>query len=88
MADEKKKMAGEMLEDQVAKTSDALSQTKKDAEKLATDSKDEVCRFCFIQNLNFVDSQNYLKCKINQAYLILIAWETKISIKFISPCSN
>jgi hypothetical protein len=45
LADEKKKMASEMLEDQVAKTTDALTQTKKDAEKLATDSKDEVCKF-------------------------------------------
>jgi hypothetical protein len=42
LADEKKKVATGILEDQVTKTTDALSQTKKDAEKLATDSKDEV----------------------------------------------
>jgi gas vesicle protein len=42
LADEKKKTATGLLEDQVTKTTDALSQTKKDAEKLATDSKDEV----------------------------------------------
>lgn len=42
LADQKKKTATEMLEDQVTKTTDALTQTKKDAEKLASESKDEV----------------------------------------------
>jgi hypothetical protein len=42
LADEKKKVATGILEDQVTKTTDALTQTKKDAEKLATDTKDEV----------------------------------------------
>jgi len=48
LADDKKKMATEILEDQVTKTTEALSQTKKDAEKVATDTTNEVSTRCII----------------------------------------
>lgn len=42
LTDEKKKMATELLEDQAAKTTAALMQTKEDAQKTATDTAGEV----------------------------------------------
>jgi hypothetical protein len=42
LADDKKKAATELLEDQVTKTTEALTQTKKDAEKVASDTATEV----------------------------------------------